>query len=202
LQSPLIGAKRSRALRSLSVSFGLGLQLTNILKDVQEDRGRNVSFIPSDLLAAEGLDAAAFAAGGPAAARVMAFLLAKARGHLRDALEYTCLLPRMEPRLRLFCLWPLFMAAENLVVMAESPGGTPPEGKLKISRGQVKDIVARTSVACWSNLWLRRMFREAMARLDARLARVGPPRSGLAPAGSPSADALRLHPSPDRKEAP
>lgn len=170
LHSPLIGGKRSRALRALSVSFGLGLQLTNILKDVQEDRGRNVSYIPSDLLAEEGTDAAAFGAGGPASARVMARLLAKAQGHLRDALDYTCLLPRLEPRLRLFCLWPLFMAAENLVVMAEHPGGAPTEGKLKITRGQVKDIVGRTSVACWSNLWLRRMFRETMSRLDSHLA--------------------------------
>jgi farnesyl-diphosphate farnesyltransferase len=174
LHSPLIGAKRAEALRAFSVSFGLGLQLTNILKDVQEDRQRNVSFLPSDLLTAEGLDAAAFGAAGfgaagAASARVMARLLAKAQGHLRDALEYTCLLPRLEPRLRLFCLWPLFMAAENLVVMAEHPDGAPAEGKLKISRGQVKDIVTRTSLACWSNLWLRRMFRGTMLRLDARL---------------------------------
>lgn len=178
--SLLIGGKRAEALRSLSVSFGLGLQLTNILKDVQEDRRRNVSFLPSELLAAEGLDAATFGAAGSgasaaASARVMARLLAKAQGHLRDALEYTCLLPRLEPRLRLFCLWPLFMAAENLVIMAEHPAGAPAEGKLKISRGQVKDIVARTSLACWSDSWLRRMFRGTMRRLDARL---GP---GLAP---------------------
>jgi farnesyl-diphosphate farnesyltransferase len=184
LHSPLIGPKRSRALRALSVSFGLGLQLTNILKDVQEDRRRNVSYIPSDLLSQEGTDAAAFGEGGPASARVMAVLLAKAQGHLRDALEYTCLLPRMEPRLRLFCLWPLFMAAENLVVIAEHPGGAPTEGKLKITRGQVKDIVGRTSLACWSNLWLGRMFRATMSRLDSRLAAV----------------ALNA-PIPDRKEA-
>lgn len=184
LHSPLIGAKRADALRSLSVSFGLGLQLTNILKDVQEDRRRNVSFLPSALLAEEGIDAGSFGSGSPAEARVMLRLLAKAQGHLRDALDYTCLLPRLEPRLRLFCLWPLFMAAENLVVMAEHPGGAPSEGKLKISRGQVKDIVARTSVACWSNLWLRRMFGSIMARLDARL-RAGIPARANAPAPAP-----------------
>jgi farnesyl-diphosphate farnesyltransferase len=200
LHSPLIGGKRSRALRSLSVSFGLGLQLTNILKDVQEDRRRNVSYIPSDLLAEEGLDAAAFGAGGPASARVMARLLAKAQGHLRDALDYTCLLPRLEPRLRLFCLWPLFMAAENLVVMAEHPGGAPTEGKLKISRGQVKDIVGRTSLACWSNLWLRRMFRQAMSRLDSRLAAtVGNPGPGAPNSPRPIPETASL--TPDRKEA-
>ena len=187
LQSPLIGAKRARALRGLSVSFGLGLQLTNILKDAQEDRRRNVTFIPSASLAEEGLDAAGFAEGGPAAARVMARLLDKARRHLGDALEYTCLLPRLEPRLRLFCLWPLFMAAENLVVMAEQSGAAPAEGKLKITRGQVKDIVGRTSLACWSNLWLRRMFGEIMRRLEARL-------EALA-AGAPAAPAPSATPS-------
>jgi farnesyl-diphosphate farnesyltransferase len=183
LHSPLIGAKRAKALRGLSVSFGLGLQLTNILKDVQEDRRRNVSFIPSVLLAGEGLDASAFQAdGGAAGARVMARLLAKARGHLCDALDYTCLLPRLEPRLRLFCLWPLFMAAENLVVMAEHLEAAPSEGKLKISRSQVKEIVGRTSVACWSNLWLRRMFRATLSRLDRRLAAVpaAPAKTGKA----------------------
>jgi farnesyl-diphosphate farnesyltransferase len=198
--SPLIGAKRAKALRALSVSFGLGLQLTNILKDVQEDRQRNVSFIPADLLAAEGLDAAAFGAAGSggavaARARVMARLLAKAQGHLGDALAYTCLLPRLEPRLRLFCLWPLFMAAENLVVMAEHPGGSPAEGKLKISRGQVKDIVSRTSLACWSNLWLRRMFRATMRNLDARLK--------PALAARPDAPAPAARPAPTfRKDHP
>jgi farnesyl-diphosphate farnesyltransferase len=170
LHSPLIGKKRAARLRELSVSFGLGLQLTNILKDIREDRVRNVSYLPAELLAEEGMDAAAFAAGGPGAARIMARLLGKAQSHLRDALAYTCRLPHLEPRLRLFCLWPLFMAAENLVVMAEHPDGAPAEGKLKITRDQVKEIIMGTSLACWSNLWLKRKFTAVMARLDERLA--------------------------------
>jgi farnesyl-diphosphate farnesyltransferase len=182
LYSPLIGKKRAKALRSLSVSFGLGLQLTNILKDIQEDRRRNVSFIPHSLLEEEGLtgseflgageaDTHASAAARDAAARVMARLLAKAKSHLEDALEYSCLLPRMEPRLRLFCLWPLFMAVENLALMGEHLDRYQGEGKLKISRKQVKDIVGSTSAICWSNHLLHSMFRRAMARLDAGLAR-------------------------------
>ncbi len=160
LHSPLIGKRRAKALRALSVSFGLGLQLTNILKDIQEDRSRNVSFIPRSLLENERLTG-----------RVMAKLIAKTRTHLEDALEYSCLLPRMEPRLRLFCLWPLFMAAENLVLMGANLNGYQGDSKLKITRRQVKDIVGRTRIACWSNLWIRSMFRKAMARLDAGLAR-------------------------------
>jgi farnesyl-diphosphate farnesyltransferase len=187
LHSPLIGKKRAAELRALSVSFGLGLQLTNILKDVQEDRGRNVSFIPLSLLQEERMTESAFlstAASAEGAARLMARLIGKAKTHLEDAMAYSCLLPRMEPRLRLFCLWPLFMAAENLVLLAdnlkagnlkpENPPGLKEEGKLKISRAQVKDIVGRTSVACWSNFWLRSMFRRTLARLDASLARAQP----------------------------
>ncbi len=198
LHSPLIGARRAKALRALSVSFGLGLQLTNILKDVQEDRRRNVSYIPSALLAEENLSVDAFLAseaqGSPptaeragdngAAARIMARLLHKAKTHLQDALDYSCLLPRLEPRLRLFCLWPLFMAVENLVLMGENLNGFQGEGKLKITRKQVKDIVGSTSLACWSNLWLRSMFRRSIAKLEAGLARApaGPgPHSGSVP---------------------
>jgi farnesyl-diphosphate farnesyltransferase len=184
LHSPLIGAKRAASLRALSVSFGLGLQLTNILKDVQEDRQRNVSFIPQSLLEEERLTEAAFSLPGPngasgadpaaaeaGAARIMARLIRKAKSHLEDALEYSCLLPRMEPRLRLFCLWPLFMAAESLVLMGENLGGHRQDGKLKITRKQVKDIVGRTSLSCWSNFWIRSQFRRSMSRLEAGLAR-------------------------------
>jgi farnesyl-diphosphate farnesyltransferase len=184
LHSPLIGKRRAAELRALSVSFGLGLQLTNILKDVQEDRSRNVSFIPLSLLRQEQLTESSFLspdAPVDGAARLMARLIGKAKSHLEDAMAYSCLLPRMEPRLRLFCLWPLFMAAENLVLLADNlkaddskagnPGGFRGQAKLKISRDQVKGIIGRTSVACWSNVWLRSMFRRTMARLDAGLAR-------------------------------
>ncbi|MDB5048706.1 MAG: Squalene/phytoene synthase [Fibrobacteres bacterium] len=198
LHSPLIGTKRAQDLRALSVSFGVGLQLTNILKDVQEDRRRNVSYIPNSLLEEEGLTESEFlssegessekpGSANAAAARIMARLIEKAAAHLRDALEYSCLLPRLEPRLRLFCLWPLFMAVENLVLMGESLNGFQSEGKLKITRKQVKDIVGRTSLACWSNLWIRSMFRGSMDRLQAALART---QAGARPGAQHAADAV------------
>lgn len=165
LQSPLIGKRRAKALKALSVSFGLGLQLTNILKDIHDDRERNVSYIPQSLLAAEGLSQADFLApqGAAGAARIFDRLLAKAKQHLEDALEYSCLLPRLEPRLRLFCLWPLFMAAETLALLGRNREALQGGVKQKISRGAVKRIIRRTSVACWSNAWIHTMFREAIS---------------------------------------
>ena len=172
LHSRLIGNKRAQALKALSVSFGLGLQLTNILKDIREDSRRNVLFIPQSLLERESLTAGAFLApeGREGSLRVLDTLIRKAKAHLEDALAYSCLLPRLEPRLRLFCLWPLFMAAETLVLLAQNrpdfQGGT----KAKITRDQVKRIVGATSAACWSNLWVRGLFRKSMSRLDTLLA--------------------------------
>ena len=174
LHSPLIGKERAAALKSLSVSFGLGLQLTNILKDIHDDRLRNVSYIPLSLLAKENLTEQAFLApeGREGAARIMAHLIGKAKTHLEDALEYSCLLPRMEPRLRLFCLWPLFMAAETIALIAENMDGIQDQAKLKISRTQVSRIVRKTSLACWSNRWLHALFRSTLSGLENHLERV------------------------------
>lgn len=170
--SPLITRKRAKALKGLSVSFGLGLQLTNILKDIHDDRERNVSYLPQDLLTAHGLTQATFLSDEyrEEAARVLENLILKAKTHLEDAILYSCLIPRMEPRLRLFCLWPLFMAAETLVLLAGNRFALRSTPKPKISREQVSAIIRRTSVACWSNQLIRALFNGSMVRLDTALA--------------------------------
>jgi farnesyl-diphosphate farnesyltransferase len=174
LHSQLISKKRARRLKSLSVSFGLGLQLTNILKDIHDDKLRNVSYIPQALLMQEHLSDQSFLApeGHEGAKRIMTQLIRKTKSHLEDALTYTCLLPRLEPRLRLFCLWPLFMAAETVVLMAANLDRNQDEIKMKITRIQVKQIVRKTSLACWSNHWLRSMFQTTMDRLELALTKV------------------------------
>lgn len=170
--SPLITRKRAKGLKGLSVSFGLGLQLTNILKDIHDDRERNVSYLPQDLLTAHGLTQATFLADEyrEEAARVLESLILKAKTHLEDAIQYSCLIPRMEPRLRLFCLWPLFMAAETLVLLAGNRFALRRTPKPKISREQVNAIIRRTSMACWSNQLIRALFNGSMVRLDTALA--------------------------------
>lgn len=170
--SRLIDQVKARALRSLAVSFGLGLQLTNILKDMHEDRSRNVSFLPQEWLQEENLNPQTFLAeeNRVGAERIWGRLLVKAKHHLEDAMEYSCLLPRLEPRLRLFCLWPLFMAAETLVLLAQTRDSLKQGVHLKISREQVRRIVRDTSLRCWSNRLIRARFAVPMRRLEAILA--------------------------------
>ena len=143
-----IPAARAAKLRALCVSFGLGLQLTNILKDVRDDSERGVSWLPPGQTRAQ--------------------LFAKARGHLEEALEYSCLLPRLQRRLRLFCLWPLFMAAETLALLAQGPDPLSGAPRLKISRARVARILLRTRLIYPSNTLLRAYFRTAL-RGDASL---------------------------------
>src|SRR5208282_5052956 len=55
--SPQIAANRAR-LNELAESFAQGLQMTNILKDVWEDRGRGVCWLPQEVFTRYGIDLA------------------------------------------------------------------------------------------------------------------------------------------------
>ncbi|HAO99681.1 MAG TPA: squalene synthase [Fibrobacteres bacterium] len=164
------GVREDRALqlRKLCVSFGLGLQLTNILKDLHDDRDRNVFWLPEDLLIAQGLTLQEFFSDSAADGRKAVYrtLFSKTQKHLEDALEYSCLIPRWDMKLRLFCLWPLFMAAETLALLAESVDALTQGVRLKIPRQTVKRIVRRTSLFGWSNGWIHREFAKPMQRLE------------------------------------
>ncbi|HEU0196868.1 MAG TPA: phytoene/squalene synthase family protein, partial [Nevskiaceae bacterium] len=113
--SPVIG-KRRDALMRLAVSFGQGLQLTNIIKDVWDDHARGVCWYPRDVFERHGFDLSQLSedrhgAGFQAGVRD---LVAIAHGHLRDALAYMLLIPQEEHGIRLFCAWAIGMAVLTL----------------------------------------------------------------------------------------
>jgi len=140
----------------------------NILKDLHDDRDRNVFWLPEDLLIAQGLTLQEFFSDSAADGRKAVYrtLFSKTQKHLEDALEYSCLIPRWDMKLRLFCLWPLFMAAETLALLAESVDALTQGVRLKIPRQTVKRIVRRTSLFGWSNGWIHREFAKPMQRLE------------------------------------
>lgn len=158
LHSP-VAARRRRALEALAVSFGQGLQMTNILKDVWDDKQRGVCWLPIDVFARHGYDIRALAPDhlGPAYAAGMLDLVAAAHGHLKNALAYTLLLPRREIGVRKFCLWALGMAVLTLQNIRRNPAFTSGH-QVKISRRSVKAVVVVTHLIGWSNLLLRGTF--------------------------------------------
>ena len=157
-----ISAEREAELSKLDVSFGLALQVVNIVKDCVEDSGRRVCFIPEEICKRHGFahPSELFAAGADAqkCGAVLAELVEKAWHHLDDAIAYTKLIPNIKMRTRLFCLWPLFMAAENLSLIGDGVSVFTSDKKVKITRDTVKRIVKETSMHFYSDKWIDQAY--------------------------------------------
>jgi farnesyl-diphosphate farnesyltransferase len=137
---------RYARLDALAESFGLGLQLTNIIKDVGDDRRRGWSFVPQDLCALAGIrpDELQDPGRSPEARRVMVMLIEKAKHHLRDALTYCTTLPSAAYRIRIFCLSALYFAVRTLRLAERDPRLLDPNHKVKIARSDVYRTLAAT----------------------------------------------------------
>jgi farnesyl-diphosphate farnesyltransferase len=154
-------AERDRRLESLAGSFGLGLQLTNIVKDAAVDRERGVSFVPEELCLEAGIDAARLTdpASRAEARAVVARVTAMARRHLDDAITYCTYLPRDEYGIRRFCLVSVFLAARTLALVPRDPRLMEPGHTVKITRAEVTRTVLAASAIAPSNALVRRYYR-------------------------------------------
>ena len=133
---PALSANKEE-LRALSISFGLGLQLTNILKDVWDDARRGVCWWPQTLIR-QGIVWPPTDKQTLIASRKE--LVAIANGHLRDALDYTLALPAEEQGLRQFCLWALGMAVLTLQKIQRSDDYIN-GSNVKITRKDVRRVI-------------------------------------------------------------
>lgn len=139
--------KRRGELSRLSVSFGQGLQMTNILKDIWEDRARKACWLPREFFQAYGseLDKLQAAGGDPAFRQALGGMIGLARRHLDDALRYTLLIPPAETGIRRFCLWALGMALATLHNIHRHRDFSAAR-EVKISRADVRRIIMITSL--------------------------------------------------------
>jgi len=156
--SSKIGAQRGK-LMELAVSFGQGLQMTNILKDMWEDRARGACWLPRDLFARAGIDLATVRPGSRDAAfrACVRELVGVARLHLGHALDYTLLIPGAETGIRRFCLWALGMAVLTLRKIDRHPDFVR-GAEVKISRRSVRATIALSNLSVRSDVTLRLLF--------------------------------------------
>ena len=163
--SPAI-ARQGNGLRQLAVSFGQGLQMTNILKDLWEDRRRGVCWLPRDVFEQAGFDLDDLGPGDghPGFERGLNRLIAIAHGHLRNALRYTLLIPKQEHGIRNFCCWAIGMAALTLRKIHKHKDFTD-GSQVKISRQSVRITVFASRSAAKNDRLLRWLFRLASAGL-------------------------------------
>lgn len=161
--SPRINARRED-LQARAVSFGLGLQMTNILKDIWDDYERGVCWLPREIFESCGYNLSELQpnhnGNGPAFAASMQLMVGIAHAHLREALEYTLAIPNNETGIRRFLIWAALLAASTLRKISTEPlftAGT----EVKVSRRRVAGIVGLSNAFIRSNTGLAGLFNVA-----------------------------------------
>lgn len=145
---PGLAPQRS-TLRRLAVSFGTGLQLTNILKDQAEDRVRGICWFPRDLVAEhDNLSLA------------VEELIGTAHSHLQRALQYAFLIPPRHTGIRRFLLWAAGLALLTLRKVHKNPGAA-----VKVSHAQLRGVMRLTRLSQRSDLGLRVLYKVASLNL-------------------------------------
>lgn len=156
--SPEIAVHRDVLMR-LAVSFGQGLQMTNILKDLWDDHERGVCWLPREIFDAVGYDLSQLKPDhhDPRFAEGFRRLIGIAHAHLRNALEYTMLIPSHETGLREFCLWALGMAMLTLRKI-NSHVDFSESRQVKITRRSVKATILTSRLTRRSDALLKATF--------------------------------------------
>ncbi|MCF6249642.1 MAG: phytoene/squalene synthase family protein [Methylococcaceae bacterium] len=146
-------------LLKLSISFGQGLQMTNILKDIWDDAKRDVCWLPQDIFIETCFDLNNltpdtnddnFRLG-------LEHLISIADQHLQNALQYTQLIPANETGLRNFCLWAIGMAVLTLKNIKNNLGFNDSD-QVKITRKDVKTTILACKLTARSNMLLSLLF--------------------------------------------
>ena len=135
-------------------AFGQALQTVNILKDIAWDAvHENSIYVPADELDAQGsshqllLDPNRL----PQNLAALGSLMDLARSDLDEALAYLLSVPKWAVSIRLFCILPLLFAYATLRELDRSSAMLQPGGSVKISRGEVKWLIASGCLVVISN---------------------------------------------------
>ena len=186
LHCPELMPHRERMMR-LALSFGQGLQMTNILKDIWDDREADTCWLPRAVFEQHGfdLDDLKSSHDSPAFAAGLNELIGIGHAHLRNAIEYSCLIPKGQAGIRKFCFWAIGLAILTLRNIHNNPGfssGT----EVKISRRAVKATVLTTNLALRSNHALKLVLDRAAAGLPLEVSDLGISRPGYGTASEVS----------------
>jgi farnesyl-diphosphate farnesyltransferase len=173
-------ARHKDELLSLSASFGQGLQMTNILKDIGDDAARGVCWLPQDIFTETGFDLKNLTAEtyDENFRKGLEHLISIAHNHLHNALKYTQLLPTHETGIRNFCLWSLGIAVLTLKKIKAAIHGSTDSPRtatrnldftgsdpVKITRNSVKATILATRLTGRSNTLLTLLFNLTSRKL-------------------------------------
>jgi farnesyl-diphosphate farnesyltransferase len=149
----------SSSFEQLGVRFGKGLQLVNILRDLPADLCKGRCYLPRTGLAEAGLQPADLLspANEPKFRPLYHRHLDLAESQLAAGWLYTECIPWRQVRIRLACAWPILIGTETIRRL-RNENVLDPARRIKISRAEVRGIVARSVLHyAWPRAW-RRLF--------------------------------------------
>ena len=151
--------KRSKELHTWAVFCGKGVQLTNIIKDVWDDRREGTCWLPRDIFLESGFDLSELGSGNPdpGFAHGLVKMMALAKYHIHHGLEFALTVPSAEVRIRRHIVWSLGLSAITLrkIYFSESFS----KGKdIEISKRSVKITIAILNTLVRSNFALKTFF--------------------------------------------
>jgi len=159
------------SMRATGVRFGKALQMTNVLRDVPGDLAHGRCYLPARELAVLGLGPTDLLepVGAARARPLLDRLLGVALEHYDAAWRYTLAIPRREWRMRLACAWPLLIGQATLEALAAHPNPLAAAPPVKVPRAAVRAILARSTLAVWSDRALAAEAARRRARIAARI---------------------------------
>jgi farnesyl-diphosphate farnesyltransferase len=158
----------------LGIRFGKGLQLCNVLRDIPKDLRIGRCYLPSAELAAIGLKPSDLLGSGSVASvpepqgasstfaklqPLYSRYLDRALSHLEAGWRYTMSVPATLPRLRLACAWPILIGLKTIAKLRNNYGVLT-DRRIKITRGEVYGIMARTWFCKRSDIRLNHYFEQ------------------------------------------
>jgi len=136
------------------VRFGKGLQLVNILRDLPRDYAIGRCYLPVQ----NPHDPAEV---GP----VYAKWLDTAVAHLDAGWEYTLTIPVNQKRLRLACVWPLWIGMKTIARLRHA-NPLDPTQRVKVSRAEVYGIMAQSIVRAGNTTALDKIYQRLRREAD------------------------------------
>jgi len=152
-------SENRKRLFEVAASFGQGLQMTNILKDLWDDRERGVCWLPRNIFQKAGFDLKNLSTDNyvHTFGEGLTELIGITHAHLKNALAFTLIIPPHETGIRKFCLWAIGMAIftlRNINKKRDFKSGND----VKISRRTLKAVIIVSNATLKSNYLLKTLF--------------------------------------------
>ena len=145
-------------LRLLSVSYGQGLQMANILNDIWKDLGNGACWLPRDVFIRAGFDLNELSLNpGPGFAKGLQEYMQLTHQQLAAGLRFILMIPKAEQSIRRHLLWTLGLATLTLCNLRHSgasshrQSGGPTEAKIHM-------MMRSVNTAAGSDMALKILF--------------------------------------------